>query len=59
MLYGQNIPISNATYMIFITWLSQEPHAYIRCNVQKVLTQSIVDMPVEAMILPETKICKT
>ena len=58
MLYGQNIPISNDSYIIFITWLLQEPHVYIRCNVQKGLTQNIVDMPVEAIILPETKICK-
>ena len=58
LIYGQNIPISNATYIIFITWFLQEPHVYIRCNVQKGLTQNIIDMPVEAMILPETKICK-
>ena len=55
LIYGQNIPISNATYIIFITWFLQEPHVYIRCNVQKGLTQ---DVHVEAMILPETKICK-
>ena len=63
MLYGQNRPISNATYIIFITWRLQETYIYIRCNAQKGVTkrkytQNIVDMLVEAIILPETKTCK-
>ena len=58
MLYGQNRPISNATYIIFITWRLQEPYIYIRCNAQKGVTKNIVDMLVEAIILPETKTCK-
>lgn len=59
MLYGRNIPISNVTHLIFVTWFFQEPYAYIRCDAQKGGTQNIVDMPIEAMILPETKICET